>query len=69
MNEHKPIMTTPSRPVTVTTLGAAIATILIIGTQWVFGLPPAPPGLEAALAVILGAVAGYIDGKLNEPKP
>lgn len=40
------------------TFGAAIATALLVGAQWAFGLDPYPPGLEASLATLTaGGVA------------
>lgn len=51
--------TTANREITATAIGAALATIAIILFETHTGTV-APPGLEGALATIIGALVAYI---------
>lgn len=49
----------PTRKVTASAVGGATATVVVILLNWIVGTD-APAGLEGALAVLFGFVAGYL---------
>jgi hypothetical protein len=48
----------PDRKVVAAGLGGAVATIVVLGAQWL-GAPEAPSGLEGAIATVVAFAAGY----------
>jgi len=60
---------TPTTKLGAATLGAAVATVLIVGAAWLFGVEPPPPGFEGGLATIFTFVFGYFIRERRAPTP
>ena len=56
----------PTRKVSASALGGALATVLVLAAQAWAGLD-VPPGMEGALAVLLGFAAGYLVREEDSP--
>lgn len=56
----------PTRKVTAAALGAALATIAVWAAHAFAGVD-VPPGVEGALAVVLGFVCGYLVRERDAP--
>ena len=57
--------TTPEKEISAQALGGSIAGLFVLGLEWA-GVPKAPPGFEAAAAVVGGAIVGWVRARIRE---